>query len=325
MEAVQSTSKSRPPLPVVAAMKVIGASPLSASEKAVLRAMLQWWNHKTGQLWPSVGTLAEATGYTPRGVRKILRRLEACGAILMVVPSRGGRPGDVSRRTHLYSIDLPRISSMTAEAGGTREGPVEAAPPVLVALKAEPPELAAVEPEAEPPVEEPLANPEPSVVVSRLSLVPAEPRTEAPGTAGVENAEPGPSEHTTHEHTTETVPAEHALREVMRKLDGWVDAEDNDPRALRAALSIAGVRGPNLERLSRCPGLTTADVQRAVREIQNDRGARNVPAILVARLSKQYGVELQKRPTLDARAVKCIAEIEAMRRRLRTQPTEDAA
>ena len=111
----------------------------------------------------------------------------------------------------------------------------------------------------------------------------------------------------------------------MRKLDGWVDAEDRDPRALRAALSIAGVRGPNLERLSRCPGLTAVDVQRAVREIQNDRGARNVPAILVARLSKQYGVELEKRPTLDVRAIKCISEIEAMRRRLRTQPTEDAA
>ena len=325
MEAIQSTSKSRPPLPVVAAMKVIGASPLSASEKAVLRAMLQWWNHKTGQLWPSVGTLAEATGYTSRGVRKILRRLEACGAIQMVMPSRGGRPGDLSRRTHLYSIDLPRIASMTPHAGTSRGESVEPASPVLVVLKAEPPALAAVEPNEERPVEERLENPEPCVVVPRLSLVPAEPGTEAPGTAGVVNAERGPSEHTTHEHTTETVPAEHALREVMRKLDGWVDAEDTDPRALRAALSIAGVRGPNLERLTRCEGLTAVDVQRAVREIQNDRGARNVPAILVARLSKQYGVELEKRPTLDARAVKCIAEIEAMRRRLRTQPTEDAA
>lgn len=329
MEAVQSISKSRPPLPVVAAMKVIGASPLSASEKAVLRAMLQWWNHKTGQLWPSVGTLAEATGYTSRGVRKILRRLQACGAIQMVMPSRGGRPGDLSRRTHLYSIDLPRIASMTPQAGTARAEPTPAVPPVLVALKAEPAAPAEFEPEAERVVAEPLQhhlhNPEPCVVVPRLSLVPAEPETEAPGTAGVLNAERGPSEHTTHEHTTETVPAEHALREVMRKLDGWVDAEDRDPRALRAALSISGVRGPNLERLTRCPGLTAADVQRAVREIQNDRGARNVPAILVARLSKQYGVELEKRPTLDARAVKCIAEIEAMRRRLRTQPTEDAA
>jgi len=105
----------RQPPKVVAALRTVGESLASASEKALLRAMLQWWNPQTGELWPSIGTLAASTGFTQRGVQKILRRLQQMRVVELVQASKGGRSIRGKGLTNRYLLRLHQLP-MRAEA-----------------------------------------------------------------------------------------------------------------------------------------------------------------------------------------------------------------
>lgn len=105
----RTTGQHRPPPKVVAALRTVGESQASASEKALLRAMLQWWNPQTGELWPSVGTLADSTGFSQRGVQKILRRLQEMGVVAVVQASRGGRGARGQGLTNRYLLKLHQL------------------------------------------------------------------------------------------------------------------------------------------------------------------------------------------------------------------------
>lgn len=93
----------------VAALRLVSRSTLNAGEKALLRAMIEWWNPVSGELWPSVATLAEATGYTDRGVQRILRRLIAAGVVELVRSTAGG-----SGHTNRYRLRLDRLTPRRA-------------------------------------------------------------------------------------------------------------------------------------------------------------------------------------------------------------------
>jgi hypothetical protein len=71
--------------------------------------MLQWWNPNSGELWPSIATLANSTGFTERGVQKILRRLEACGVVNTTIHSRGGRTRGGMGATNRFVLSLDRL------------------------------------------------------------------------------------------------------------------------------------------------------------------------------------------------------------------------
>ena len=92
-----------------AALGLVSRSTLKAAEKALLHAMIGWWNPATGDLWPSVASLAQATGYTDRGVQRILRRLEAAGVVEVVRTTRGG-----PKRTNRYRLHLDRLTPRPA-------------------------------------------------------------------------------------------------------------------------------------------------------------------------------------------------------------------
>jgi hypothetical protein len=99
-------SVTPPAIRHVAALKLVSRSSLNAGEKALLHAMVEWWNPVTNELWPSVATLAQATGYSDRGVQRIVRRLTTAGVIELVAASSGG-----SGHTNRYRLRLERLST----------------------------------------------------------------------------------------------------------------------------------------------------------------------------------------------------------------------
>ena len=244
---------------LVRVLKAVGGCGLSSSEKTLVRAMLQWWNPKTGQLWPSVGSLAEATGFSARGVQKILRRLEAAGVLERVVASKGGSTADRRGLTNRFLLRL--------EALPEREG--------------------------------------------------AAPRTE-----GVGHPEPR-----SHKPTIQELPRGRDHSAERARGDVFVRAEKKcmgapespatprvDPTSVLGALIVAGVRGTMLRALAASPMLTPELIAREARDVARDRRARNIPAILVSRLAEIAGVDVPKRPELDAKQMDVVAKIEQLRR-----------
>lgn len=244
---------------LVRVLKAVGGCGLSSSEKTLVRAMLQWWNPKTGQLWPSVGSLAEATGFSARGVQKILRRLEAAGVLERVVASKGGSTADRRGLTNRFLLRL--------EALPEREG--------------------------------------------------AAPRTE-----GVGHPEPR-----SHKPTIQELPRGRDHSGERARGDVFVRAEKKcmgapeptatprvDPTSVLGALIVAGVRGTMLRALAASPVLTPELIAREARDVARDRRARNIPAILVSRLAEIAGVDVPKRPELDAKQMDVVAKIEQLRR-----------
>jgi len=93
--------------PIVTALRTIGErTDLDASEKTVLRALLEWWNPQTGELWPAVGLIASRCSMSERGVRGVLRRLKAHGILAAVANSRGGRTPEGMGLSTRYVLTL---------------------------------------------------------------------------------------------------------------------------------------------------------------------------------------------------------------------------
>lgn len=93
----------------VAALGLVSRSTLNAGEKALLHAMIEWWNPVSGELWPSVASLSQATGFSDRGVQRILRRLVVAGVVELVATTRGG-----TGRTNRYRLHLDRLTPRQA-------------------------------------------------------------------------------------------------------------------------------------------------------------------------------------------------------------------
>lgn len=89
----------------VAALGLVSRSTLNAGEKALLHAMIEWWNPATNELWPSIATLARATSYTDRGVQRIVRRLVDAGVVELAAASTGGHG-----HTNRYRLRLDRLT-----------------------------------------------------------------------------------------------------------------------------------------------------------------------------------------------------------------------
>lgn len=82
------------PLAYIAA---INESDLDKGVKAMLHAMVQWVDFRTGLLYPGVARIAAAMSIKPRAVRRIRRRAEAAGVLVLVKPSVGGVSRDTGR------------------------------------------------------------------------------------------------------------------------------------------------------------------------------------------------------------------------------------
>ena len=64
---------------------------------------------------------------------------------------------------------------------------------------------------------------------------------------------------------------------------------------------------------------------REARDIQRDHSTRNIAAVRVSRLALKAGIELNRRPVLDAKSLGAVAQIEALRRRVRNGACDAAA
>ncbi len=82
---------------------VLKSGPSAQAEKMVLIAIASFANAKTGQCNPSVPGIAERASMTERGVRQILRRLEAAGWLLT-----NGGGGRHERSTYLINEGMLR-------------------------------------------------------------------------------------------------------------------------------------------------------------------------------------------------------------------------
>lgn len=87
----------------------VRSSGLPGGDRGVALALLEWADSRTGRLWPSVSSIADAAGRSERFVRGSLRRLAAAG--LIAVPdgwSDGGRG-----RTTLIELQIPETRNDT--------------------------------------------------------------------------------------------------------------------------------------------------------------------------------------------------------------------
>lgn len=90
-------------------IKAVNPAEFPPSEKAVLKEFAWFGNDNGANIFPSLSTIAQRTGYSVRGVRKICRRLEAKKVLVPVSSKRGGR-----RRSTHYLIDLSVLEKFTA-------------------------------------------------------------------------------------------------------------------------------------------------------------------------------------------------------------------
>ena len=99
----------------------VRSSGLPGGDRGVALALLEWADSRTGRLWPSVSSIADAAGRSERFVRGSLRRLAAAG--LIAVPdgwSDGGRG-----RTTLIELQIPETRNETT--GNLDENPEQGA------------------------------------------------------------------------------------------------------------------------------------------------------------------------------------------------------
>lgn len=97
----------------VRAMARVWGLDLDKPEKFLLLAMADHADDDGGDIFPSVGRLAWKTGDSSRNVRRLLRRLEQRGVLIVEAPG-GGR----SKRTGLgfttrYRIDFTKADNLS--------------------------------------------------------------------------------------------------------------------------------------------------------------------------------------------------------------------
>ncbi len=99
-----------PPPTFVAMLDRINSLPTDgAAERAAVLAALRWIN-RAGELWPSLNNWARLAGLKARSLRRVLRRLEERGIVVVVKASAGG-----TGRTVRYRF--PALTSSNPDTG----------------------------------------------------------------------------------------------------------------------------------------------------------------------------------------------------------------
>jgi len=78
------------PMNTLEFLKLLARSPLSRTQRDVLRAMLTYADLKTWKLWPSLGTLAQTMGCDRRTVQRTVRTLHELGLLTTLGATRTG-------------------------------------------------------------------------------------------------------------------------------------------------------------------------------------------------------------------------------------------
>jgi len=292
MAEIQGFKRSGSKSPVFArALRAIGSSTLDRSEKSVLRAMLQWWNPRTGELWPSMRSIAEASGFTVRGTQKIVRRLESRGVLIeQREPTTGTRHGPVAH-TKVFRIDFAPLKPVPHGSDGTSASSATV-----------PCEMAALG-----------KNCEETILKNEHFSFGGEPGTGAPRTQAPTTPEPGSSEASNHEASNEIEQLTNETSRVSCSTNGCVDAS-SPSTARRLELVRSGIRGKMLLDLSNCEIITPELIRQEHREASRDRTCRNVPAVLVSRLASIAGIQIHKRRLLSREQIRFQEIIERRRR-----------
>lgn len=114
--------KERAPPPWTEALKCIGLSDRSPVERDVLRTMIQWWNPQTGQLYPTVESIASQSGRAAGTVRRVLRELEKAGVVEVVKRSKGGIDAHGHGKGHLMRLHLGKLNPRPGSGFNPPEG-----------------------------------------------------------------------------------------------------------------------------------------------------------------------------------------------------------
>lgn len=80
----------------VRAMAVVWTWPLPSTEKLLALALADFADDAGGSIYPAVETMAAKTGQSDRNVRRLLRKLEARGLLVVELPG-GGRSSRTGR------------------------------------------------------------------------------------------------------------------------------------------------------------------------------------------------------------------------------------
>lgn len=277
MSDVQGLSQGRGRAPIFArASRLIGASRLDRNAKSVLRALLQWWNPKTGELWPSMRSIAEATGFTVRGVQKIIRRLEASGVLIeQREPTSCVRRG-AAMRTKVFRIDFSSINPLPGDTNSSNV--TNASPPCEKAEMG--------------------MNCRETILKNDNFSFEGERGTAAPRTTEPANPERGSSEACKSELSKETLNDRHGGTQATTSSVGCLDAM-TPALARRHELVRCGVRGRILLELSNSDAITLELIRQELSATKRDRTCRNISAVLVSRLASIAGIELHKRRILN--------------------------
>lgn len=213
--------------------RVLKNGPHAQAERMVLIAIASFTNSKTGQCNPSVPGIAERAAMTERGVRQILRRLEAAG--WLVTLGGGGRH---ERSTYLIKTEMLE-KNPEPRAGYSSRNPERDAPfcdPETRNLNAGNPERRAPEP-VKNPVKS-VSTPLPPMKVSDRG---APPPTRAPaarsdGLDAFASAYPA----TPETPTPEAVAADPRVKRAwQRAIRSGADPEDVIAGARRFAAMVA--------------------------------------------------------------------------------------
>lgn len=307
-ETTKNRRRSRPAPIFATASRAVGGSGLDRNEKAILRALLQWWNPRTGELWPSMRSIADATGFSVRGVQKIIRRLERHGVLVKVLkPNADGQRAGMLR-TNVFRIEFGMLGPTPQVASR------EALPRLGSHTKAT---------DATPPVE---TRPEITIheatdlkIVSFISGDAC--AAVSPRTTGQQTPERRSSEAYKQEPTTEVPIAPKAQEGESFGCREWMHAADQPDleHARRVALIRAGVRGAVLHKLAMSTLISPAIVASELRRTLLDRTCRNTSAVLVSRLAAIAGITLRRPEGLNAERSKLLGFLERRRRELGIQ------
>lgn len=275
---------------VFRALHLIGESGLDTAEKNVLRALLAWHSLSQNICWPAVSRIALHTSMTKPGVRKVLRRLENRGVIL-VNYFRGRRARNGRGLTNQYQLQLgalPPMPTETKEKHGYPLSPADLSPKPTNAPKAG---WAAKE---------------------KPRFLEAETATPEMGNEVALKENPGFSKPSIEPPIQLPIGTNQKKRDAFPRLA--MDGCDEPAGQLRKALEHAGVRGKVLESLARSPALRASDVHEEVANLVQDKKVRNLPAVLVSRLAERAGVSLSTRSPMKPEDRAFVAEIEKLRR-----------
>lgn len=264
------------------AMKVIGESPhLGKSEKNILRVMLLWADKDTGELFPSVETIARHASMTAQGVRRVLRKLKRKGWVVVVKASKGGVRPNGRGIPNVYRLQL----------GGSLPPPTNAAPPEV--------------PSGPTPRQSTPMNPNCGTGFSPTQPEPigAKPETSQSSTPTVDAMNPNrgtgePSIHPSNE-LNQSNPLPVAALSAARVGD-QCDAVPCSPYSLHDALARCGINGRNLEDFA-AAALTSEQVMHDYAQIKADRKVRNPPAVLAKRLGALTGIDVDRPDNEESR------------------------